>query len=232
MSTTQTTGPDRPAAWLDEGEVNPEWTTPAGAPVHPSRVRRGLVYGSVLLSLALVLGLIHLAGGFEQRTDLLEPVAPGALIVTGPYELSFTEATAQARVEEDGTTSTWEIVVIGRARNTGDESMAPTTFGDDSVFVLRDLVTEEVAVPSGTDIGDLIDGRSDRRSLPPGLPAMAYRLTFDLAAGFRPGPTIRFGVAELVYETKYLTTDEKAWDNGRYGFRMDLPLRVLPPDQQ
>lgn len=65
----------------------------------------------------------------------------------------------------------------------------------------------------------------------PNLPPTGYRLTFPLPAEFRPGPTIRLGVADLVYEAKYLTTDEKAWNNDLRGSRIDLPLRVLPPKE-
>lgn len=232
MSSTQTAGPDRPSAWLDEGEVNPEWAPPAGDPVHPSRVRRGLVYGGALLSLALIVGLTYLAGGFEQRTDLLKPVEPGALIVTGPYELTFTEATAQQQQDADGKVTGWEVVVTGRARTTADETMAPEIYGDDSVFALRDPGSDLVAEPDAVDIGDDPDsyGSYSRRHLAPGLPPIGYRLTFDLPLEYRPGPTVRLGVFELVFEDTYLVSDEKRWDNSPYGFRIDLPLRVLPPE--
>ena len=35
---------------------------------------------------------------------------------------------------------------------------------------------------------------------------------------YRPGPTIGFGVSELVYGTHYLTSDEEGWHNGTYGY--------------
>lgn len=232
MSTTRTTGPDRPAAWLDEGEVNLEWAAPAGEPVPPSRVRRGLVYGGVLLSLALVVGLVYLAGGFRQRTDLLEPVAPGTLIVNGPYEFRFTEATAQPELDADGRATGWEVVVVGQARNTGDEAMAPSLLGSDSVFAVKDpnseLTAEAYSAQLGRDLGGL--RILDQRQLAPGLPPIAYRVTFKLPPEYQPDRTITLAIAELVYEDPFLTTDEKTWDNGLFGYWLDLPLRTLPAE--
>jgi hypothetical protein len=229
VSNAQTTGPDRAAAWLDEGDVNPEWTPPAGDAVHPSRVRRGLVYGGVLLSLALVIGLLYLTGGFGKRTDLLEPVAPGTLIVTGPYELRFTEATAQPVTNTDGQVQGWKVVAIGEARNTGDETMAPSVFGNDSIFAVRDPASTLTAAADLADVGPAT-GYSifDRRHLAPGLPPIEYRVTFRLPPEYRPGGIIRLGVAELEYESPYLTTDEMTWDNGLFGHQLELPLRELP----
>lgn len=218
--------------WLDEGEVSAEWAAPVGDPPRRSQVRGPLVYGGVLLAVALIVGGLYLAGGFGYRTDLLTPIEPGELIVTGPYELNFTEATVQAKADVDsGEVESWEVVVIGRARVTGDESMAPPVYGGDSIFAVRDLASGVVAEPNGVDIGDDPGGFGsyDRRNLTPGLPPTGYRVTFDLPPDYTPGPTLRLGVAELAFESKYLTSDEKAWDNTQHGFRLDLPARVLPP---
>jgi len=231
VSTVPTATSGRQAAWLDEGEVNPGWAPPVGDPVHPSRVRRGLVYGGALLSLLLVVGLLYLAGGFQNRTDLLEPVAPGALIVTGPYELRFTEATVQPTNDTDGKLQGWEVVVVGQARNTGDETMAPSVLGSDSVFAIKDPGSELTAEPTIDDFGPAVGYTPfDRRHLAPGLPPIDYRVTFELPPEYQPGTLIHLAVAELVYEDPYLTTDDKTWDNGLFGFRVDLPLRVLPAD--
>ena len=216
-------------AWLDEGAVPPEWAPPAGAPVRGSRRRGPLAYAAGLLGLALVIGLLHVTGGFGRRTDLFTPVAAGTLITTGPFELAFTEATAQPRTNYDETPG-WEVVVIGRARTTGDETDAPSTFGDDGLFVLYDPATTRTELPYGTAIGPPTDSVQDRGNLAPGLPTTDYRVTFRLPGDYVPGPTIDLGVAELVFESKYLTTDEKAWDNGLHGYRVQLPVRVLPAE--
>lgn len=229
MSTIQTTGPERPSAWLDEGDVNPEWAPPVGDPIHRSRVRRGLIYGGVLLCLALVTGLLYVAGGFERRTDLLEPVAPGALFVTGPYELRFTEATAQPKNDTDGKIEGWEVVAIGQARNTGDETMAPSVFGSDAVFGVKDPATVLTAEASSAKFGPATGyAVFDRQHLAPGLPPIEYRVSFELPPDYQPGTLITLGVTKLAYEAPYLTSDEKTWDNTLFGFRLELPLRVLP----
>jgi hypothetical protein len=232
VSTTQTTGHDRTGAWLDEGDVNPKWAAPAGEPIHRSRVRRGLVYGGVLLSLALVIGLLYLAGGFQKRTDLLERVEPGALIVTGPYEFRFTEATARPETNTDGNVEGWEVVAIGQARNTGDESMAPSLLGTNSVFAVKDPASALTGEAYTADLGSSLGGFGvfDRQHLAPGLPPIDYRVTFKLPPEYQPGTIVTLGVAELVYESPYLTTDEMTWDNSLFGFRVDLPLRTLPAE--
>ena len=229
MSTLRTAGPNFGAAWLDEGDLNPEWTPPAGDAVHPSRFRRGLVYGGVLLSLALVVGLLYLTGGFDRRTDLLAPVAPGALIVTGPYELRFTEATAQPITNADGQVEGWKVVAIGQARNTGEETMAPSVFGSEGIFAVRDPGSPLTATADLADVGPSTSSTTfDRRHLAPGLPPIEYRVSFRLPPQYRPGGFIRLAVAELEYESPYLTTDEKTWDNGLFGYQLELPLRELP----
>ena len=131
--------PGPAAAWLDEGEVNPEWTPPAGDPIHPSRVRRGLVYGArAALRWPWSSGCSTSPAGSRSGPTCWSRSRPAHLIVTGPYELRFTEATAQPETDADGKLEGWEVVAIGQARNTGDETMAPSVFGNDSVFAVKD----------------------------------------------------------------------------------------------
>ena len=203
---------------------------PAGDPVHRPRVSGSIVYGGLVLALVLVIAVLWGAGGFGRRTDLLRPVEPGAMISTGPFELTFTEATAEQVIDSKGTVTRWRIVVIGQARTTGDETLAPKYFGNDSMFAIRDPGTDTAADPKSATVGEPDElGLSARSSLAPGLPPMEYRLTFELPPAYQPGPAIRLGVMDLVYEARYLTSDEEGWFNGTYGSRVDLPVRVLPP---
>lgn len=225
--------PDASGVWLDEGAVSPGWAPPGGDPARPPRVRRVLAYAGVPLALALVVAAVALAGGFERRTDRLAPAAPGALVVTGPYELSFTEATVRPREDSDGRRTEWELTVLGRARLTGEEAMSPTVYGSDSMFALKDPGSGRTYTPAGADLGDDPAGFTvrDREELTPGLPPIGYRVSFDLPPDFRPPPTVRLAVDELVYESTYLVSDEKAWDGTGFGWVLDLPVRVLPAER-
>ena len=229
---TETTRREGPSGtWLDEGGVSPAWPAPTGNPVRRSPVPGSLVYGGMLLALLLLIAGVWGAGGFGQRTDRLRPVAPGALFRTGPFEFSFTEATAQQQRDPLDNALKWEIVVIGRARNIGEVTLAPSYVGSDNIFGIRDPGSTLIAVPTSKQIGDTTDrwGVSRRSALAPGLPAIGFRLVFPLPAEFRPGPTIRLGVSDLVYRDRSLTSDEKTWDDSLYGSKIDLPLSVLPP---
>ena len=225
MPPTETSAPD--GAWLDEGEVSPQWPAPVGDPPHRS-ASGGLVYGAIALALVLVIGAIWGLGGFERRTDLLRNVAPGTLITTGPYEFRFTEATAQAKSDTAGGAITgWEIVMIGEARTTDDTSVSPDALGNDGMLVSKDDASGEIAVPDSTNYGQ--DQSYERNQLTPGLPRIAYTVTFKYANSYQPQPTIRLAVSELIYTTPYLASDEEGWKNGTYSFQYHLPVRVLPP---
>jgi hypothetical protein len=217
--------------WLDEGEVSAQWAPPTGEPVRQSRVPGSLIYGGVVLALVLTIALVWGLGGFGKRTDLLRPVEPGALISTGPFEFRFTEATAQQQRDSNGVVTKWQIVVIGQARTTGNETIAPKYDGDYGMFVIRDMASTATATAESATIGDQ-EGIGDvvRTRLVPGLPLTPYQLSFPLPASYQPSPTIRFGVFDLVYKDPYLLEDQKEWRNGTYASRLDLPVRVLPPE--
>ena len=122
--------------------------------------------------------------------------------------------------------------MIGEARTTGDDTMAPTLSATDGMFAVKDQASGEIAEASGDRLSASV-GRLrsyDRQHLAPGLPPIEYRSPSRCRRSYQPGRTIRLAVAELVYEDPYLTSDEKGWDNGLFGFRFDLPVRVLPPD--
>ena len=186
-----------------------------------------LVYGSILLVLVLLVVAVWGFGGFKRRTDLLKTVPPGTLITTGPYEFRFTEATAQHKKDYDDTLY-WEVVMIGEGRTTGDESISPNYMAGSGMFVSKDDVTQQIAEPYVARMGE---GRSsDRHRFTPGLPLSPYSVVFKYADGYRPGPTIRFAVWDLVYGKHFLASEEEGWHNGNYGHQFHLPVRVLPED--
>ena len=109
--------------------------------------------------------------------------------------------------------------------------MAPSVFGSDGIFAVKDPASELTAAADLADFGpDTGYSVYDRQHLAPGLPPIDYRVTFKLPPEYQPGDRIQLGVAELLYEAPYLTSEEKTWDNGLFGYRLDLPLRELPPE--
>ena len=216
---------------VDPGGVDPGWPPPSGPSGSDATGRKTipawLVYSSILLVLVLLVVAVWAFGGFERRTDLLKTVPPGALITTGPYELRFTEATAQHKKDFDGSLY-WEVVMIGEGRTTGNESISPNYMAGSGMFVSKDDVTQQVSEPHMARMGDG-DG-SDRHDFAPGLPLVPYSVIFKYADSYRPGPTIRFAVWDLVYGTHYLASEEEGWHNGTYGQQYYLPVRVLPED--
>jgi hypothetical protein len=63
----------------------------------------------------------------------------------------------------------------------------------------------------------------------PGLPLSPYSVVFKYEDSYRPGPTIRFVVWDLVYGKHYLASEEEGWHNGTHGNQFYLPVRILPP---
>jgi len=138
------TAPAEPPLWLDEAQVDPAWPDPTGRRL---RLPPGAVYLALLVALALVAALLWGLGGFRSRTDVLEDTAPGALVTAGPYELRFSEVTAQQRTDFRGGV-TWRVTVMGEGRTTGDVTIAPTSVGDHAMFVAKDEASGEVELPT------------------------------------------------------------------------------------
>lgn len=211
--------------WLDNAPVQADWAAPV-APPAPRRLPPGLVYGVVLLSLALIVATIWQLGGFERRTDTRLDRAPGTLLATGPFELTFTEATAQRTTRYDETTY-WEVTAIGTGRTTGNTTLAPKYTGSYGMFASRDDVSGEVQVPTATHFGDLELG--GRNAFTPGLAPVRFTVTFEYSASYRPAPTVRLGVYQLEFrDTSLLRDGEKTWANGDSFYQLQLPVRVLP----
>ena len=211
-------------------DVDPTWAPPSGQRATSNRktIPAALLYGCLLLTLVLLIVGIWAFGGFNRRTDLFTTTPPGTLFTTGPYEFRFTEATAQHK-NDFGSTPYWEVVVIGQGRTTGKESISPDTMGDSGMFASRDDVSQEVELPQRARMGE---GRGfDRYRFTPGLPLIPYSIVFKYKDTYRPGPTIRFVVFDLVYGKHYIASEEEGWHNGTYAKQFYLPVRVLPEER-
>ena len=145
------------------------------------------------------------------------------MFTTGPYEFRFTEATAQHKKDFDGTLY-WQVVMVGEGRTTGNESISPNYTPSDGMFVSKDDVTRQVSVPESVQMGE---GGFDRHRFTPGLPLSPYSVVFKYDDKYRPGPTIRFVVWDLVYGKHFLASEKEGWHNGTYGHQFYLPVRVL-----
>jgi hypothetical protein len=203
--------------------VTERTATSAGArPV----LRSTLAYLAMLVALALLVATVWAFGGFRKRTDILRPVPPGQPFTSGPYEFSFSGATVQQIKKSDGSLS-WKVKVLGQGRTTGKEAMSLTHVeSENGIFVLKDPSTGQIVVPDGEQFG--IDDSFNRHNFTPGLPPIAYTLSFTLDGRYQPGRFLQFAALDLVYGSHYLTTEEKAWHNGTYATKILLPVRLLP----
>ena len=192
----------------------------------PRPPRTGLGYGLAALVLVALVGLTWVLGGFAKRTDLLRTSPPGTVVATGPYELQFSEATAQPQERYDGQ-AIWEITMIGSGRTTGEVSIAPQVSGN-GMFVSKDDTSGQIVEPDRLELGpaDLDSGRSD---FAPGLPLTPVRVVFEYDSSYRPGDTIRLAVSDLVYDNRYLVGGVDEWHNGTWSHQYYLPVRELPP---
>jgi hypothetical protein len=183
------------------------------------------VYGSIFLVLVLLVVTVWGFGGFKRRTDLLRTVPVGTLLTTGPYEFRFTEATAQHKKNYDDTFYR-EVVMVGEGRTIGTESISPSYTGNGGMFISKDDASQEIAMPDSVRLGE--SQGFTRYRFTPGLPLSPYSVVFKYKDSYRPGPTIRFVVWDLVYGKHYLASEEEGWHNGTHGNQFYLPVRVLP----
>ena len=213
----------------DPGGVDPAWPPPNGpsgadATSHKT-TPAWLVYGSILLALVLLVVAVWAFGGFERRTDILKTMPPSTLFTTGPYEFRFTEATAQHWTDYDGAVY-WKVVMVGEGRTTGKESITPSYMPNTGMFISKDDVTQQISQPELTRLGEEDFSRSH---FTPGLPLIPYSVIFKYDDRYRPGPTIRFVVWDVVYGKHFIASDEEGWHNGATGYQLYLPVRVLSP---
>jgi len=179
-----------------------------------------------VVALAALVLLVWGLGGFERRTDLLELTAPGTLITAGPYELTFTEVTAQRKKRFDDQVY-WQLTAVGTGRTTGDVSIAPRT-GDTGTFISRDTRSGEIQAPSGLRFG-AGDSFTDGARFTPGLPPVPILVDFEYQASYVPDSTLRFVVFQLEFtDNSLIGGQEKTWNKTNHGFDYRLPVRVLP----
>jgi hypothetical protein len=187
-----------------------------------------MVFTAGVVAIALTVLAVWGLGGFRQRTDRLIPTEPGTLITTGPYEFTFTEATAQNVTDYSGDKN-WRVRVIGSGRTTAAKSMTPN-YADNGMFVSRDPRSREVQVPTGQRFGES-ESFTAGAAFTPGLAPKRFQLEFTYSDAYRPSDTLRFVVFQLEFRDASLLEDgEKSWRNGLRGYQMYVPVTVLPPE--
>lgn len=195
------------------------------------RTRRGWSWlVSIPVALALVVGIVWAAGGFEYRDDLATSIAPGETFQTGPYEFSFASATIQKTTNYKDE-QVWTVVVSGTGRTTADESMTPDY---DDMFVVKDAGSGAYQDRAERqDFGaEQFRGAGGGSLFTPGLPAIPYQVTFEFpVSAFDPGSSIVFVAWKLEWrDVSLLQVDDFRWAPSSDYFRLDLPMRRLPDD--
>lgn len=211
----------------DETSVSPG-ADPDQAP-QPQSQRTWPWFVSIAAVLALVVGLVWAAGGFEYRDDLETEVAAGATFETGPYVFTFTAATIQ-KTQNYKDEQIWTLVVSGTGRTTADESLSPD-YRD--LFVAKDVPSGAYREAEGQQFGAESSGGSSGGShFTPGLPAIPYRVTFEFpVSDFEPGTSILFVTWELEWrDTSLLQVGDFRWAPTSHYSRTELPLRRLADD--
>jgi hypothetical protein len=199
---------------------------PAGT-AGPQPGRGWFVFSALVVGLAAVLALVWGLGGFQRRTDLLQVTPPGTTISVGPYELTFTEVTAQRTTGFDDRV-TWKVTAVGTGRTTGDESLAPR-YSDGATFASKDTRSGVVQEPTGVRYGEA-RSFTDGAHFTPGLPPVPILVDFSYPDSYRPDATLRFVVFQLEFVDNSLIGDQDpTWNKTNHGFDYRLPVRVLAP---
>lgn len=182
----------------------------------------------IILSLALVLGGVWALGGFKERTDLGTDRSPGERIETGPYVFTFTNVTAQRKLDLSDKPY-WEVVVTGTGQTTGDTSIAPPSSGDAAFFVSRDPGSGQIQRPYYQHIGEQLSTAEAATTFTPGLPPVPYQIEFRYDDTYVPGKTLRFVSFQLKFVDNSLLGDqEKQWRRADHTDQFYLPVTVLP----
>lgn len=212
----------------------PSTEPPAGATAEPGPEqlekpqRTWIWFASILAALVVLVGLVWLAGGFEQRTDVRTTITPGTTITTGPYAFTFDSATVQKKKDYDDALL-WEVVVIGSGRVTGDEAMGPSSLN--GFFAAQEPVSGQVVEPKDQQYGP--PGRATGGSFfTPGLAPIPYRLVFHFPADIDQPRSVELAVWDLQYrDTTLLKTGELSWGRGNSYYRYEgLETKRLADD--
>ena len=185
------------------------------------RLRHGRIATAVVAgALAVLVAVVALLGGFGERKDLLTPVAPGSLIVTGPYEVTFDKAGVRHKTYSDE----WEVIASGTVRTTGSTSIRPST-GSSGFVSAQAAAGGEVQRSESVTLG----GTGTTRhldNLTPGLPPVPWSVSFSFPQ--EPSGELVLGVYQQEYTTPYLFSDELGWRSTRSASTLRLPLERLP----
>ena len=125
-----------------------------------------------MVALIVLIAAVAALGGFRERTDRLTRIAVGATMSTGPFDYTFTRATAQQR--DDLGKTIFQVDVYGTAQNTTKEGRGPSV----NQFAARDLVDPQVVDAEATHLGTSTD-YTVGLSLNPGLPPTPFRVEFQ-----------------------------------------------------
>lgn len=212
---------ETPAIWRDPSPLDPAWASP-----RRRRRRRWLVLLPVAFALVLLLAVTIAFGGFTERESVYQPVAPGAVIRTGPYEMSFDKVTVERELSfgEVGWTAT--AIGHGRLLDGVTEPMAPYL---STAMAVQDGPSGLTVEGFVQEVGPVSDSGATPRLFTPGLESQEYRVEFELPAEYRPSGYLRLAIADLSYDDhSFLQVGTKYWaPSGRGGAYYYLPVTVI-----
>ncbi|MFX4271604.1 hypothetical protein ACQBAR_00080 [Propionibacteriaceae bacterium Y1685] len=209
-----------PQLWLDAESPSSSWP-------RPQRLRgwqRVVLIGGPVLLLVLLLSLVGLLGGFEERRDHNIDVRPGDLIETGPVQLTFDSAETWQTLDYDDKPVGWTVLITGMGRNVGTETA-------------RASVLFACADPKSSDDNDEIRVRLPHleryasADFQPGLPMVPFTIECEFPPEWTPGTEIQVGVKRQ----KYVDLDplglngEQGWRPSGGYYAVLMPYEVTEP---
>lgn len=175
----------------------------------------------------LVLVLVGALGGFKQRQDRIIRVPATSTIVSGPYRLTFTSATATRNSDSDNKV-TWDLVAYGTIQSTDPGSDSPD-IGDGSFILAQAPTTHEVVNLYNVKIGARLGTSYDSGRATPGLPPVPVTWRFQFSQKFQPSEVLRLVVwHQSYYDNTLLQTGYESWNLDSTATEILLPVTVLP----